>query len=128
MLKNIIFVAIGGALGATLRYLFSLLLQHFYIFGVNLSTTIINIIGSLLLGATSIFVLELDLSSRMNLFLSVGIFGAFTTFSTFSKESFELIESQKYSTALVYTVVNVIFGILFYYIGRISAENILNNH
>ena len=45
-------------------------------------------------------------------FLVIGILGGFTTFSTFGVESFQLIQSGEFITALIYMSASVLFGIL----------------
>jgi CrcB protein len=125
MLINIIFVGAGGAIGAILRYLISIYLQPFTVLGVNISTFSVNLIGCFLLGLTSGLINMININSKIQLFLTIGIYGALTTFSTFSKETFELIENDKLPQALVYLLLSVIFGIVFYYVGKISAEYLL---
>lgn len=96
-------VAAGGALGATGRYLLTLLMA-----GQPLVATLIaNVVGSLLIGmaigATQ---------GRMLLFLSVGICGGFTTFSTFSNQTLTLIQSGNWLGATAYATGSVLLCVL----------------
>lgn len=127
MLNNILIVALGGAIGAVSRYLLSIILQPITLFSVNINIVIINFIGSLLLGILSGLIESGNINQKLNMLLSVGIFGALTTFSTFSKEAFALIEDQKIGLALFYILFSVIFGIIFYSIGKITYLKLINN-
>ena len=91
-MSSILYVALGGALGASGRYLLGQGASRVFGAGFPIGTLSANIIGSALMG-----VLFGYLSSRgsdsdtMRLFLGVGLLGGFTTFSAFSLESLSLI-------------------------------------
>ena len=93
--QAIIWVALGGALGAVRRYLVGLSLKTAS--GFPWATMSVNILGSLLMG------LLIGWLSRQNggsdalrLFVAVGILGGFTTFSAFSMDLFTLREGATY--------------------------------
>ena len=72
-----LYVGLGGALGAILRYSFSFL-------PISSNKTIfINIIGAIVIGFVSFLVKYKSLDHRLVLFLTTGLCGGFTTFSTF---------------------------------------------
>ncbi len=113
---KIIFVALGGAVGATCRYLIGLIpVKGEFPF----LTLLINLCGAVLIG----FIVGITLNSGSKnisesqvLFLKVGFCGGFTTFSTFSLEALQLIESGKTLYAGIYVVLSVvlcIFGVAF---------------
>ena len=85
-----LFVGIGGALGAMLRYAISLIpyKQEF-----PLLTLIINILGALLIGYITGLALKRDIPQNLSLFLKTGLCGGFTTFSTFSLEAYNLLQN-----------------------------------
>lgn len=97
---NLLLVALGGAVGASLRYLFGMI--PFKGMGVfPLSTLLINLLGSFLIG----FVVSLSgraFGERTTLFLKTGFCGGFTTFSTFSLENMTLIQNGNFGTAALY--------------------------
>lgn len=76
-------VGLGGAAGAVCRYLVSERVER-----ATLDTLVVNVLGSVLLGA----VLATPASSDVELAVGVGFCGAFTTFSTFAFETVRLAE------------------------------------
>jgi len=108
---KILSVAIGGALGATARYLINVspLANVFERF--PFPTFFINLTGSFLIGF--LFVLMTDkftTSDNLRLAVSVGFLGAFTTFSTFELEIFDLVRERYFAVAFLYLFLSVLFG------------------
>lgn len=111
---NFISVALGGALGAVLRYtLGAIPLKMTF----PLHTLIINIVGAIVIG----FIVGLidekgEISHNTELFWKTGVCGGFTTFSTFSLESVELFEKDMHILAGIYIILSItlcLFGIFF---------------
>lgn len=104
-----LYIACAGFLGAVCRYLLSVCFEKFpHIFRMY-STTIINIIGSLLLGVSYGLVLRDAITQEWYLIVSVGFFGAFTTFSTFSFEAYQLYISSK-RKAIWFLLINIMIA------------------
>ena len=106
-----LWVALGGAIGASGRYALSLLLpvaQGTFPW----ATWWANIIGCICAGAffaaSERFV---SLQGEWRLFLMVGILGGFTTFSSFGLESFQLLKLGHYGLVLSYVFSSVLVGI-----------------
>lgn len=112
MFKNFLAVALGGALGACLRYGIVLLCQFVNFNGV-LSILLINAIGSLALGVIT----GVCPPSTFQLFLSMGLCGAFTTFSTYSVQSVTLIQGGKIGAAILYMLGSVLVCVVFAWLG-----------
>lgn len=114
MLKNILLVAFGGALGSTLRYLISLI---FISKKFPFSTLTVNIVGSFLIGLLIAYSLKNSVSSYWQTILVVGFCGGFTTFSAFSWDVISMLQNGRYSIAFIYVLAMLIISILFTFIG-----------
>ena len=115
---TIIAIALGGALGAVLRYLLGN--QISILFGSNFpfSILIINVIGSFFMGmAIESFSLFSVSNEPMQKFLTGGVLGAFTTFSTFSLDALDLIMKNRVSDAFLYVSASVLLAIGFLFLG-----------
>jgi len=115
---TIIAIALGGALGAVLRYLLGN--QISILFGSNFpfSILIINVIGSFFMGmAIESFSMFSVSNEPMQKFLTVGVLGAFTTFSTFSLDALDLIMKNRVSDAFLYVSASVLLAIGFFFLG-----------
>ena len=93
-------VGLGGAIGATLRYMVGEWMSDGFPWG----TMTVNLLGSLLLG----IVVTVTLSEEMVLLVGTGVMGAFTTMSAYSVDLIELIDKNEHTTAIVYLLVTVI--------------------
>lgn len=119
---TLIAVGCGGALGAILRWLISLMT-----FSNSASfpwkTLAANLLGALIIGMIAGAMADgIKLSARTAAFLKTGFCGGLTTFSTFSLESLTLFENKQFATASVYLVCSVVFSLLFVYIGKLSVH------
>lgn len=104
-------IALGGALGATLRYLVLQIVETSS--GFPLGTLLINVCGSFLIGIAYVLILEKSAISEIwRPFLMVGLLGGFTTFSTFALEAVYLFEDGRLLMALSYVVLSAILCIL----------------
>lgn len=97
-LRDLLLVALGGALGSMARYGLSLMASLLSVSGLWATLTA-NGLGSLLIGMS--FAL---LKGDAYLLAAVGFCGGFTTFSTFSLQSVELLQSGQKGLAALYIV------------------------
>jgi fluoride exporter len=110
----ILVVGIGGAVGSIARYLVSGALQSISnAWQVPLATTLVNIIGSLLLGGIAAVCKER--TQTVYLLLGVGFCGGLTTFSTFSLELVEQMQKGRVGIAILECFINVSLGMLALY-------------
>ena len=119
--QAIIWVALGGALGAVGRYLVGLSLKTAS--GFPWATMSVNIFGSLLMG------LVIGWLSRQNggsdalrLFVAVGILGGFTTFSAFSMDLFTLLERRDIAATMLYLGGSLLGGLVAFIIGFMALR------
>ena len=106
-----LWVAIGGGLGASLRYITSVLFKFFYP-SLPFGTIFVNILGSFLIGylITSDYAKNLS-QDFVKFFLIIGLLGSFTTFSAFSYEVINLINSKKMLISFLYIFISIFFCI-----------------
>lgn len=100
-----ILISIGGAIGASSRYLVGQFLTHH---SFPWATLTVNALGSFILGVV-LFGLN---SSDVSLLIGVGFCGAFTTFSSFSYQTVELWEQGDHRYALMNAVGNLFISLL----------------
>lgn len=95
-------VAIGSAIGGTLRFWMSNLVHEYLSPVFPYGTLSVNIIGSFLIGLIMFGLNDRGLiSQEMRLFLTVGVCGGFTTFSTFSLETVNLLKNSEFTIAFI---------------------------
>ncbi len=113
----VIAVALGGAVGAVLRYGMVSFMPMWGSFPV--AVLIANIIGSTVFGwlVSAIDAQIIIMSEGMRSFIMVGIIGAFTTFSFFSFETVSLFQSQGVKIAILYIFLSVSLAITGFVIG-----------
>ena len=81
---NLLYIAVGGALGAVLRYLAGNAAVKYFNPQLPYGTFIINISGCFLMGLLMTLIVDKGLLPPVwRLFLCVGVLGGFTTFSSF---------------------------------------------
>ena len=109
-----LFVGLGGAVGAMLRYAISLIP---YKGGFPLLTFATNILGALLIGFIVGYASKRNVNDSLMLFLKTGLCGGFTTFSTFSLEAYNLFVSGSKILAVCYAVLSAVCCIIGVWLG-----------
>lgn len=109
---EILFIALGGALGAVSRYgvsgFFLQMLGPDFPYG----TLVVNITGSFVLGVViGLGAHHIVLSEQFKLFFVTGFLGGFTTFSAFSLNAVTLFERGEMLQASGYILVSVFVSI-----------------
>lgn len=118
-MNNYIFVMLGGAVGALLRYGVSRMCSGMTFWSIPVGTFLVNVIGCFVLGVlTGLSCRHVScLSQGVVLMLTVGMCGAFTTFSTFSSETVRMMNDGHFLQALIYVSASVILGFLLFWLG-----------
>ena len=112
MLKTILLVGIGGAIGSIFRYATHWATTKFFQGSFPFSTFLVNILGSLLIG---LFIGYLGKyfpeNHPLKFLLIVGFCGGFTTFSSFALENYNLLQNNHQIIAYIYIVSSIILTI-----------------
>jgi CrcB protein len=123
--RSLVAVAMGGGIGATLRYELELHLAHPTPPAFPWVTFAINISGAFLLGALMALTLERWPPTRfVRPFAAIGILGGFTTFSTFVVETDRLIGAHLPGTAIAYVASSLIGGFIAVGLGAFAADRL----
>ena len=124
MLLNLLFVGLGGFIGAAMRYATGLLVGRFAAeTQFPYSTFIVNMLGCLLIGFLAGFTDSRELlNDTSRAFVFTGMLGAFTTFSTFSYETMGLFQNGQTSPALANLGLQIILGLLAVWVGIQAAK------
>jgi CrcB protein len=114
MLIKILWVGLGGFVGASLRYATGLFVGRFTADSpFPLGTFVVNIVGCLLIGFLAGIADSRELlNDTARAFVFTGMLGAFTTFSTFSYETMGLFQNGQTSPALTNLGLQIILGLL----------------
>jgi CrcB protein len=111
------YVALGGAIGACMRYSLALALAN-HVARFPWATFAANGIGCLLMGVGFAFIVEREfVNQELRHFLLVGMMGALTTYSTFAVESLALLQNQNYKIAFLYILGTLVLSIVTCFIG-----------
>ncbi len=121
---SILQVALGGAIGAALRY--SAGLGIFRLVGQTsfpIAIIFVNVVGSFLMGVFVVAAAHRGLTHLSPLVMT-GFLGGFTTFSAFSLEAVTLYERGDLSGALLYVTISVVFSLLGLVLGLWIARGV----
>lgn len=122
-MNQFLFVAIGGAAGASLRHLVGLMALRAFGSGFPYGTLICNIAGSFFMGLLiELLVIRFNASTEVRLLLTTGLLGGFTTFSTFSLDVVALTERGQSSVALIYIALSLAGAIVALFAGLAVAR------
>jgi fluoride exporter len=120
-------VALGGGLGAVMRFVSSHFISRLLGTAFPWGTFSVNIFGGLLMGLmTGWFVAHYPAHTPpLRLFLVTGVLGGFTTFSAFSLEIVDLIDRGQAGMALAYAFVSVFISVAAVFGGLLFAKSLL---
>jgi CrcB protein len=125
VLKILLFIASGGAVGAIMRYGASLGVYSLLGRGFPYGTLFVNVLGSLLMGFLSIVMLErFNVGPEWRAAILVGLLGSFTTFSTFSIETLNLLEQGDFTRAILNMLLSVSVCLLAVWFGIILGRQL----
>ncbi|NMP21946.1 fluoride efflux transporter CrcB [Sulfobacillus harzensis] len=119
-MNNLLWIALGGGLGAMARYGLSGILPStlipYSIFGINIS-------GSFLIGIVMTLAMEYGwLGERGRLFIAVGVLGGYTTFSTYMLGVHQLLTQGAPLAGIGYALGSLILGMAACWAGVIGTR------
>lgn len=107
-----VYVGLAGAVGALARYGLGMMIDSIGPSAFPVSTLLINLSGSFLLGwLTHMFLRTGKPSPQFVTIVGTGMIGSFTTFSTFSVETIRLLEESRIGLALLYVFLSITLGL-----------------
>lgn len=110
-MADLVLVALGGALGASLRFLAGQAAMRLLDTAFPVGTFFVNVTGSFVMGAIFAWLQSRpDLPPAWGLFLMTGILGGYTTFSAFSLEAILLWQRGEEALSLTYMLSSVAFS------------------
>lgn len=114
MLKDALFVGLGGFAGSALRYLAGKAFNGSFPWG----TLLVNVAGCLLIGVVYALIERGNISSpHLRLLLTAGFCGGFTTFSAFMNENLLMLKGGAFLPFALYTAGSIVAGLVAVWLG-----------
>ena len=115
---TILWVALGGAIGAAARYGVNVWSGRLFGTAFPWHTLTVNILGCFTMGVViEVMALKLNVGNDIRAFLTTGILGGFTTFSAFSLDFAYLVERKSYGLAGAYAAGSVVLSLAAVFAG-----------
>jgi len=122
-MKDVLWIALGAAAGANLRYAVNRLALKVFSASVPYGTLIVNVTGSFILGLFLAWTSERVLADpRWRPLVAVGFCGAYTTYSSYSYETALLLEQGHYGLATANFFANNVLTLLAVFAGMALAR------
>ncbi|WP_350334679.1 fluoride efflux transporter CrcB [Coralliovum pocilloporae] len=124
-MTHLLLVALGGAFGASLRYLSGVAALKLVGPGFPWGTVFVNAVGSLVMGVfIGLLALKFSDNTELRLFVATGLLGGFTTFSAFSLDAVTLWARGAMMEAALYVFGSVVVAIGFLVVGLLLSRQI----
>jgi CrcB protein len=121
----LLLVALGGGLGAVLRYSLGGWIYGFTGTEFPWDTAVINVTGSFAIGLVLQYLSGMSAPPEWRAFLAIGFLGGYTTFSTFTWETVQLLRGGQWQRASLYVTLSVLLSLLGTIAGLRMASLIL---
>ena len=122
-MNKILPIAIGGGIGAVLRYQIQGWVQDRLGAAFPYGTLVVNISGAFLIGLLmTIFLDHFEATPAWRLFLVVGILGGYTTFSALTWETYQLLAAGSLAEGALYAGGSFAGGMAGLWIGVIVGR------
>lgn len=118
---NVLWVALGSALGGVARYYAGIWVVNAA--GVRTpATVLVNVVGSFVIGAFLTLSVQRSWANSLVLFVAVGVLGGFTTFSTFAWQTYEYGNAGDINRAILNVAASVALGLLAVWAGAVTPR------
>lgn len=126
MVRDVLAVAIGGAVGSLARYALLLIFSLFGAVWLPAATLTANVLGCLAIG----FVAEWSVQSHWSehwaaIGIRIGLLGGLTTFSSFALDALRIWQTERLAAAAWLVLAHVVLGLAAAAFGIWLARNIL---
>ena len=116
IVNTVLFIGLGGFIGANLRYLIGVYINRYS--HEMTGTLIVNITGSFCIALFFGFMAQkYSVNDNLKYFFPIGLLGSYTTFSTFSYTTLILINEGNYVRAGMNIILTFSLCLLFTFIG-----------
>jgi CrcB protein len=113
MLRDILYVAGGSAVGGVFRFLMGRTIKTYVQTSFPWPTFLVNVLGCFAIGWIYAWAAKQpQFKPEILLLLTTGFCGGFTTFSAFAQENILLMRAGDHFTALLYMVLSVLAGLM----------------
>lgn len=119
-------IALGGAIGALLRYGLSGLTYRWIGPTFPWGTLAVNLLGSFAIGLLWPIFETTTIWPNARVFLFIGLLGAFTTFSTYTLESLNLLRDGEVSLAIWNILASNVLALALVCLGFVLARVMIN--
>ena len=114
MVKNLLLVGFGGAVGSVLRYSMPRFINTA---SIPYGTLLVNLAGCFLIGLLWGLLNKNSISQSSGLLLMSGFCGGFTTFSAFTYEGVQMMQDNRWIMLAVYISASVFGGLVATFTG-----------
>lgn len=114
MIRQILFVGLGGAAGSMLRYLVQ---RYSNVPGFPYGTLLVNLAGCFLIGLFWGFLSKNSITPITGILLMAGFCGGFTTFSAFTFEGLQMMQDNRWLLLTGYIGASIIGGLFATFAG-----------
>ena len=116
IVNTVLFIGLGGFIGANLRYLIGVYINRYS--HEMTGTLIVNITGSFCIALFFGFIAQkYSVNDNLKYFFPIGLLGSYTTFSTFSYTTLILINEGNYVRACMNIILTFSLCLLLTFIG-----------
>lgn len=118
-------VALGGAIGATARYMTGIGMSRLMGKGFPWGTLTVNFLGSFLMGVLVVVLAHMN-GNRYAPLLMTGILGGFTTYSAFSLDAITIYERGQTGLAAAYVAMTLVLALGGIAMGLLVARGVVS--